>query len=498
MAQPPFPSPPISCKIPRMDMRPIFYVIGILLFTLALGMTVPMLADLSADNPDWKTFFLCIIFTAFFGGALILTNTSTTGFSLNVRQAFVLTTASWTVLAAFGALPFTLSGMKMSITDAIFESISGITTTGSTVITGLESVPPGILLWRAILQWLGGIGFIVMAMSILPFLKVGGMQLFRTESSESEKALPRAAQLATSIGLIYLALTVACMIGYALTGMHPFDAWAHAMATLSTGGFSTFDNSFAHFDNPGIEFVAIIFMILSGLPFVLYVKTVRGDWKALYRDSQVRWFLTIIGISIVTMVIFLIWKESMSFEQSLRRAAFNVASIITGTGFTMGDYGLWGGFAVSLLFFLTVVGGCSGSTTCGIKIFRFQILYSIVDAQIKQLLHPHGIFIPHYNGKAIPRDAATSVMSFFFLYALCFSVLAIALSYVGLDFLTAMSAAATTLSNVGPGLGQFIGPAGTFAPLPDSAKWMLCVGMLLGRLELFTVLVLLAPQFWRK
>lgn len=480
-----------------MDLRPILYVTGILLCTLAASMLLPILVDIYAGNADWKVFLFCMSFTAFIGGALVLTNTSQK-FNMNMRQTFFLTTFSWVSLALAAAAPFALSSLNMGVSDAVFESVSGITTTGSTVITGLDNAPAGILLWRAILQWLGGVGIIVMALSVLPFLKVGGMQLFQTESSESEKALPRATQLAASIGVIYLGLTVICMIFYSLSGMGSFDAWAHAMTTIATGGFSTFDSSFGHYDAPWTEMTAIIFMLMGGLPFILYVKALAGNWRALFQDAQVRAFLSIVAVAVITMVAYLTLQNNEPFFESLRRASFNVVSIITGTGYTNGDYGAWGGFAVILIFFLMVVGGCAGSTTCGIKIFRFQVLYAVTITQLRQLIHPHGVFTAQYNKRPLPNGVAASVMGFFFIYALCFTALAIGLSFIGLDFMTAMSGAVTSISNVGPGLGDIIGPAGTFQPLPDAAKWMMCAGMILGRLELFTVLVLFLPAFWKK
>ncbi|PJB70508.1 MAG: potassium transporter TrkH [Alphaproteobacteria bacterium CG_4_9_14_3_um_filter_47_13] len=480
-----------------MDFRPILYVVGILLSTLALGMAVPMLADLYYGNPDWKVFFLCIVLTAFFGGILVLSNKGET-LTINTRQGFLMITLSWIILSAFAALPFWFSTINMSFTDAVFESISGITTTGSTVIVDLDSAPPGLLLWRAILQWLGGIGIILMALSVMPFLKVGGMQLFRTELSENEKALPRTAQFAKTIGGIYLILTCICAICYHWAGMNLFDAFAHAMATISTGGFSTYDTSFSHYDTPWMEIIAIAFMILGGLPFILYLKAIRGNIRPLLQDSQVRWFLSILCISVLTLSIVLVSQVHMDHGQAILKSAFNATSVITGTGFTSDDYQAWGGFAMSLFFFLMVVGACAGSTTCGIKIFRFQVLYAVTNVQIKKLLHPHGVFTPYYGGRPIPEGVPASVMSFFFLYALFFALISIALSFVGLDFLTAMSGAATAISNVGPGLGDIIGPAGNFKALPDSAKWILCVGMLVGRLEIFTVLVLFSPHFWRR
>ncbi|MCK5284208.1 MAG: TrkH family potassium uptake protein [Alphaproteobacteria bacterium] len=459
-------------------------------------MVFPMLADLYTGSTDWKAFFLSIIITSFFGGALILSNMGNTN-SISSRQAFLLIILSWLGIATFGALPFRLSELQMSFTDSFFESMSGITTTGSTVITGLDDAPKGILLWRALLQWLGGIGIILMAMSILPFLNVGGMQIFKTELSESEKARPRTAQLASSIGLLYLALTVICAICYMFTGLKTFDAVAHSLTTIATGGYSTFDNSFSHSNNPWTEIVAMIFMIVGGLPFVLYLKAIGGNIKAFFNDSQVRAFICIVVLTITITTSYLVMQQGKTIIESLRHASFNIISIITGTGYTNGDFNAWGGFAVSMLFFLMAVGACAGSTSCGIKIFRFQVLYSVTKVQIKKLLHPHGVFIPHYNGRPIPKDVPMSVMSFFFLYALCFCLLAISLSYVGLDFLTAMSGAATSISNVGPGLGDIIGPTGTFTTLPDSAKWILSAGMLLGRLEIFPVLVILSVHFWK-
>lgn len=479
-----------------MDFRPILYVNGLFLSILSLGMVLPMLADFYFGYDDWKVFFVCIIITSFFGGALIL---STMGHQFNVstKQAFLLTNSVWLVLPTFGALPFWFSSLEMSVTDSFFEAMSGITTTGSTVIVGLDYAPAGILLWRAILQWLGGIGIIVMALSVLPFLKVGGMQIFRTELSEDEKALPRTAQLANSIAIIYVGLTAICALCYMFVGMEMFDAVAHAMTTIATGGFSTFDSSFANHDTIGPEIVAIIFMTVGGIPFVLYLKAIRGSHQPLLKDSQVRWFLSILALAILTTASYLYIQQGMGLGESLRRSSFNVISIMTGTGYGSGDFNSWGGFAVSMFFFLMVVGGCAGSTSCGIKIFRFQVLYAVTKIQINKLLHPNGVFIPHYNGKPMPKDVPASVMGFFFVYALGFSFLAVALSYTGLDFMTAMSGAATSISNVGPGLGDIIGPTGTFKPLPDSAKWILSAGMLLGRLELFAVLVMLSPHFWK-
>lgn len=480
-----------------MDLRPVLFVNGILVTIMGLSMVLPMMVDLYFQQDDWKVFFVCIIFTAFFGGSLILSNAGEE-FTMSVRQAFILTATSWISLAFFAALPFWLSKLELNFTDSFFEAMSGITTTGATIMDDLENTPPGILIWRSILQWLGGIGIIVMALSVLPFLKVGGMQLFRTESSEKDKAMPRAATLASGIGVVYVILTLACAIFYMVAGMRLFDAVAHSMTTVATGGFSTFDTSFGHYDGVGIELVAMTFMVLGGLPFVLYLRAARGDISALLKDIQVIWFLSLVFGVILVLSAYLNFVNDVELLEAVRRVAFSSISVITGTGYSNASYDLWGAFPLTIFLFLMVIGGCAGSTTCGIKIFRFQVLYSVAITQVRRLLQPSGVFIAHYAGKPLPKDVPISVMSFFFLYAASFALLAIALALTGVDFITAISGAVTSISNVGPGLGPTIGPAGTYASLPESAKWILSMGMLLGRLELFTILVMLFPQFWHR
>jgi trk system potassium uptake protein len=479
------------------DLRPVLFVVGILLTTLAAFMFVPALADAMVGNPDWRVFLAAGFFTLFIGVTLMLMN-RTGPVRLSVRQTFLLTTLAWIVMAAFAALPFSFAELELSYADAFFEAMSGLTTTGSTVIVGLDDAPPGILLWRALLQWQGGIGIIVMAIAVLPMLGVGGMQLFRTESSDqSEKALPRAAQISAVISIIYLTLTLAAAIAYWFAGMTPFEAVCHAMTTIATAGFSTSDQSFGHFQNANIEWIATGFMIIGSIPFMLYFELVRGRRGAIWRDAQVQWFIGLVVVAVGLMAIWLWLYQGVAGEVALRHAAFNTISVITGTGYASADYGAWGSFAVTVLLFVMVIGGCSGSTTGGIKIFRFQMLYAMIVVQIRRLLQPHGVFVAHYNRKPIADPVADAVMSFFFLFGLSFGVVAVGLSALGLDFLTSVSGAATALANVGPGLGDVIGPSGTFAPLPDAAKWLLAGAMLVGRLEFFTVLVLLTSRFWR-
>jgi trk system potassium uptake protein len=481
------------------DLRPVAMVVGIVLLIIATAMLPSLLVDLEAGHPDWQVFLFSATTTAFVGGSLVLmTRGASPAAELTVRQGFLLTTLVWLATAAFGALPLFFSSLGLGAADAFFESMSGITTTGSTVIVDLDEAPGGVLLWRALLQWLGGIGIIVMGIAILPMLSIGGMQLFRTESTDSsEKILPRAGQIATSIGVIYLVISLACATLYWVFGMTVFDAIVHAMTTVATGGYSTHDTSIGFYASASIEWTAIAFMIIGGIPFVLYIQAVRGRRFAFWHDDQVRWFLVIIAAATLLFAFWLYTTTGAVGHDPLRHSAFTTISLITGTGYTSIDFGVWGTFATGLAFFLMCVGGCSGSTTGGIKVFRFAVIYQVARVQVLRLLQPSGVFRPFYNGEPVSDQTAISILGFIFVFALGFAVLALLLSFLGLDYLTAMSAAVTAIANVGPGLGDKVGPAGHFADLPDAAKWLLSAGMLLGRLELFTVLVLFAPAYWR-
>ena len=377
--------------------------------------------------------------------------------------------------------------------------MSGITTTGSTIIQNLDNSPKSILLWRAIMQWLGGIGIIVMAITILPLLKVGGMQLFKMEGSDSaEKILPRTIEVATIIILTYLTLTFLCSFFYWFFGMGIFDSITHSMTTIATGGFSTHNDSIGFFKNSNIEIVAIVFIILGSIPFISYLKFIKGNRKIFLQDVQIKGLIYLILFSIVIMFLYLIFiNHESSLLDSIRISTFNVVSILSGTGYVTDDFGLWGKFSLIFFLFLMFVGGCAGSTTCGIKIFRLQMLYLFLRNQIKKLIYPNSISIIKYNDQKISENFIHSVIVFIFSYLFLFIILAILLSITGLDFLSAISGAATSISNVGPGLGEMIGPNGNFKEISDSSKWLLSFGMLLGRLELFAVLVLFFPSFWR-
>ena len=479
------------------DWRPIFLVIGLLLVPLGLGMMVPVAVDLSLDHPDWQVFMVSSALTLFVGVGLFLSNRGAKS-ELNIKQAFLLTTLVWLILPGFAALPFVFSELELSFTDGYFEAMSGLTTTGSTVITGLDSAPPGILIWRAILQWLGGIGIIVMAIAVLPMLKIGGMQLFRMESSDaSEKILPRATQISGAITGLYITLSLVCFMALVFAGMPSFDAAAHAMTTIATGGFSTSDASLGNFDNALVQYIVVLFMIIGSLPFVLYLQVLRGRPMKLWRDNQVQFFLSLVILLVAIMAGWLMMTQGFNFFDALRYSSFNTISILTGTGYSTAAFDTWGSLAIIFFLIIMFIGGCAGSTTCGIKVFRFQVLFSAVFTQMKKLTTPHAVYQPQFNHRPIPHSVIDSVLGFLFLFAMSYVVLCVALALTGLDFVTVLSGAATSISNVGPGLGEVIGPSGTFSPLPDVAKWLLAAGMLLGRLELLTVFVLFTPSFWR-
>lgn len=471
---------------------------GIFLIIIGIGMLFPMFVDLAVSNPDWEVFALISGIVVFSGSSLYLGNRDDYN-EFSVQQAFLLTFVSWLLMPAFGALPFVFSELSLSYTDAYFEAMSGISTTGSTVITGLDGAPPGILLWRSMLQWFGGVGIIVMAVAILPILQIGGMQLFKIESFEvSDKLLPRATQLASALSLLYIALTIICAVSFWLVGMTPFEAINHSFTTIATGGFSTSDGSIGHFDSALIDYTVSFFMIVGSLPFLLYLRVLRGQSNGFYHDSQVRWFLALVFLLIIIMVLWVWVNNVYNFEEALRYTTFNIISILTGTGYATTDYTAWGTMPVMIFFFIMFIGGCAGSTSCGIKIFRFQVLVSMSAAHFKKLLRPNGIFITRYNGGAIDENVTGSVMSYLLLFVVCFILLSLCLALTGLDFVTAVSGAGTAMANVGPALGPIIGPSGTFQELPDVSKWLLTFGMLLGRLELFAVLVLFSPKFWSR
>ena len=479
------------------DLRPVGHVIGLMLVVLGSAMLLPMLADLLAGLGNWLAFALSAAVTVFVGTGLTLACRAERQTGLSIRQTFVLTVLIWFVSPLFAALPLILGEPQAGAADAFFEAVSGVTTTGATVFSGLERLPPGVLLWRAMLQWFGGLGIIVVALAFLPALRVGGMQLFKSEAFDTfGKILPRAGEIAASLSWLYIGLTLACTVVYTSLGMTPFDALCHAMTTIATGGFANSDASFGAFA-PSVEYAAVFFMLGASLPLVRLVQLVAGTARPLLHDSQVQAFLGTAAMIVLALGAFRLFDGQGEIEPVLRRTMFNAVSVMTGTGYASEDYGRWGAFAVVILFIAGLIGGCAGSATCAIKVFRFQVLGAAIISQVRAIHSPSGVFPPRYEGRTVGEDVIGSVMTFFYMFGLTLAVVTVALSMIGLDPITAISGAATALANVGPGFGPVIGPSGNFSPLPDAAKWLLSLTMLLGRLELISVYVLFTASFWR-
>ena len=477
--------------------KTVFFLIGVLLIVLGAAMLAPYFLQIYYKEGSHS--FISASFVTMFIGVLFILANLEKDFKLNLKQTFLFSSLAWVMVATFGSLPFLLSTQDFNFSEAFFESMSGITTTGATIISDLDNSPKSILLWRAIMQWLGGIGIVVMAITILPLLKVGGMQLFKMEGSDStEKILPRAIEVAAIIISTYIILTLMCGFFYWIFGMTIFDSISHAMTTIATGGFSTHNDSIGFFQSSNIEIVASIFIILGSIPFISYLKFTQGNKKIFFQDVQIRGLIYLLIISIIIMFLYLLL---ISYESNLlekiRISSFNVISILSGTGYVTDDFGLWGKF--SLIFFLVLmfIGGCAGSTACGIKIFRLQMLLIFLKNQVKKLISPNSVIVTKYNNQKISDNFINSVIIFIFTFLFIFLIIAMLLSISGLDFITSISGAASAISNVGPGLGDVIGPNGNYKEIPNISKWILSAGMLLGRLELFAVLVLFFPSFWR-
>ncbi len=491
-----------------MDLRLHLFVLGALINASAAAMLIPFLCDLLMGSADWWVFLVSAGITAFAGTLIMLASTERVP-TLNLRQALLLTVLIWVAIASVGTIPFFIAPLDLSLAAAFFEAMSGITTTGSTTLQGLDHIQPGILLWRALLQWFGGVGIVVMALSVLPALQVGGMQLFRTEAFEqSEKMLPRAGEIATAVLGVYGLITLGGVALLWVAGMGPFDALAHAMTSIATGGYSTHDASIGHFDSVQIEVAVIVLMILGSLPFLIFFRLRRGDWAVLVQDPQVRlFFILVLGAVALTAAV-LTAREVLPAPQALREAGFNVVSILTGTGYSTTNYEDWGAFAALIIFLIMFIGGCAGSTTCGVKVFRFQVLFGHALVQLRTMLQPSGIFKLTFSGRTVPEAVIASVTTFFVLFVCTTFILAVFLGMVEprFDLSGAMVSAATSVANVGPALGVLVlqdgslssvGPAGSFADVNDGAKILMALGMLLGRLELLTVIALFLPSLWQ-
>ena len=479
------------------DLRPVSHIIGLLVMVLGLLMLIPTTLDWQRGDANWMAFFEAAVITSGAGALVALATRDAIARGLTLRDSFLLTSGAWLVLPAFGTLPFIIGAPGVNFTDAYFEAMSGMTTTGTTAFPALDGLPWGANLWRAMLQWLGGLGIIIVALIFLPVMKVGGMQFFRSEGFDTlGKILPRAIDISNAMLRIYVGLTVLCAIVYAAAGMTAFDAILHALTTLSTGGFSNYDASFGVYKGAP-EVTATVFMILASLPFIRFVQLSQGQMRPIWQDVQVRAYLRWTSYAIAVIVIYRVLRHEADFWPTLREVSFNVVTIFSGTGYLSEDVTQWGHLAFVVLLVVGLIGGCTSSTACSVKVFRYLILFEAVKTQIKRLHSPHRVLAVHYGGRPVEHDVVNSVIAFFSLFILSYGLLIIGLSLTGLASNTAMTAAWTAIANVGPAWGPEVSPSGAIDQFPTASKWLMIFGMYVGRLELISVYVLLLPRFWR-
>lgn len=479
------------------DLRPVGYIIGLLTAVLGLAMLLPMAVDFAAGDGNGWNFLTCAAVTALSGALVALACAGGPSRGLTLRQSFLLATGTWVTLPAFGMLPFVMGAPGAGLTDAYFEAMSGMTTTGTTVFVGLETLPPGVLLWRSLLQWLGGLGIVIVALIFLPVMKLGGMQHFRSEGFDTlGKVLPRALDISRGLVQVYVGLTALCAMVFVVMGMDGFEALNHALTTIATGGFSTSDASFAPF-GPGVQYAAIVFMILAGFPFVRFVQLAGGSFAPLWQDVQVRAYVRWSGYAIGAVFLYRVWHEGSISEATLRETAFNVVSLFSGTGYGTADPSAWGAFPLLVVILAGLTGACTASTGCSLKVFRYLVLFEAIKTQVRRIHSPNRVIPVRLDGRPLGQDVINSVIALFALFLFSFGVTAVLLSLTGLEMRTAITAAWTAICNVGPAFGPEVGPSGAVDGFPDAAKWIMIVAMLLGRLELISVLVLLLPRFWR-
>ena len=479
------------------DLRPIFYVVGRILVVLAILMLAPAIIDWRAGLENGADFLQAAIITGALGLLLSVATANGLAGGLNARQAYLLTAMIWGFVPLFGALPFMLGAPNLSFTDAYFEAVSGITTTGSTVIVGLENLPPGMNLWRGMLNSLGGLGIAFVAMIFLPVLRVGGMQYFKTEGFDTfGKALPRATDIARQLVIVYFGLTLICILAYRLLGMSALSAVVNGMATVATGGFSDADASFGRFGAP-IQYAGAFFMVLASLPYIRSVQLLNGQARPLWQDSQIRAYLKWIAFSVGTVTLWRLITAGGDIEETFREALFNLISIISSTGFMAGSFSGWGGYMLIVAFLIGIVGACSGSSASGLSVFRVQIAASALLAQIRQIASPSKVVPVRYEGRTVSEDVISGLILFITGYVLSMGVMTVAIALMGVDPMSALWGVWTSIGNIGFGMGPIASRTGTFIEYPDAAKWVLILAMLMGRLGLMAIFVLLLPRFWR-
>ncbi|MAX33231.1 MULTISPECIES: TrkH family potassium uptake protein [Halomonadaceae] len=482
-----------------MSLRMILRILGLLLMLFSLTLLPPILISLLYADGVWSSFVIAMVITVATGALLYWPNRNARK-ELRTRDGFLIAALFWTVLGLFGALPLMLDGAQaLSPTDAVFESFSGLTTTGATVITGIDFLPEGIRYYRQQLQWLGGMGIVVLAVAILPTLGIGGMQLYRTEIPgplKDSKLTPRITETAKALWYIYATLTLTCFAAYWLAGMNWFDALGHSFSTVAIGGFSTYDTSIGHFDSALIEMICILFMIVSAMSYSLHFAAWREKRLSQYLADPEARFLLLFLLALTVITVVSLWLTGTYTDLlGLRHGLFEAVSIATTAGFGVADFSVWPGALPFLLFVAAFVGGCSGSTGGGIKVIRIILILKQGMREVLRLIHPNAVIAVKIGKVSVPDSIAQAVWGFFSVYVLLFFLMLIGVMATGLDQITAWSAVAATINNLGPGLGEV---ASHYGDMPDAAKWILVVAMLLGRLEIFTVLVLFTPAFWRR
>jgi trk system potassium uptake protein TrkH len=479
------------------DLRPVAYVIGRILIVLAILMLAPALIDWRAGLENGTAFLASASITGVVGGALTLSTANALGRALDTRQAYLLTAGIWFAVPFFGALPFHIGAPGLDLNDAYFEAVSGITTTGATVIFGLDELPIGMNLWRGMLNWLGGLGIAFIAMIFLPLMRVGGMQFFRTEGFDTfGKALPRATDIARQLLVVYVGLTVICIAVYSAIGMTALDAIVNGFSTIATGGFSPSDMSFSKYSGAG-EYAGALFMILGSLPYIRYVQLVNGSARPLWEDSQARAYLRWLAYAVLSVTLWRVWTTGDPVEPTFRVALFNLTSIMSSTGFFSGSFPTWGGFMLVVAFVIGVVGGCSGSSAAGLSVFRVQLVIAVLGREIRRIGRPSSVDPIRYDGRGVEEDVLNALILFVSSYILILGVMSVAMALTGVDPVSSIFAVWTALGNIGYGFGPLVERTGTFIDFPDAAIAIMSVCMILGRLGLLAVLLLVLPAFWR-
>lgn len=480
------------------DLRPVGYIVAVMIAVLGVLMLIPATVDWLAGSGNETAFLTCAVVTVSFGLCLALATRNALGQAMSVRQAFLLTAAIWITVPLAGSLPFMAGAPGAGFIDAYFEAVSGITTTGSTVFVGLDTMPPGMNLWRGMLNWLGGLGIAFIAMIFLPVMRVGGMQFFRTEGFDTfGKVAPRAADIAMSLLWVYAGLTVVCAMTYLAIGMTPLDASVNAMASIATGGFSPTDISFTKYQGAG-EYFGALFMVLGSLPYIRYVQMTTGSPQVMWRDRQARGYVVWLLTAVVVVTLWRLTAHGGEVEPVFRESLFNLASIMSGTGFFSGTFAAWGSFSLVVAFAVGLIGGCSSSSSGALTVFRVQVSLSAIMAQMRLISSPSQILPVKYDGRTVDDATMNGIVMYVCAYILTIGVMSVAVTLVGVDTESALMAVWTSIGNIGYGYGPLVARTGTFVDFPETAKVLLIVTMLLGRLALLAIFVVILPRFWRR